>query len=197
MDDATFSNWVAGAGLLNPVQRGQAFRALALAEARDRIACAEETIEVAAPAIAAGEPDACVPDQGLLAKIGQGRIASVGCPHCGEDEVRPWGKAGGKPRYRCTGCRKTFNPLTGTPLAGLHHRDRWHDQGQALIDGETVAKAAARCQVHYTTAFRWRHRFLSALNHDKPPSLSGIVEADEPFILESLKGKPPDLPRAP
>ena len=66
--------------------------------------------------------------------------------------VRPWGKAGGKPRYRCTSCRKTFNPLTGTPLAGLHHQDRWPDQAQALIAGETVAKAAERCKVAYTTA---------------------------------------------
>jgi transposase-like protein len=59
----------------------------------------------------------------------------------------PWGKAGGKPRYRCQNCRKTFNPLTGTPLSGLHHRDRWRDQAQALIAGETIAKAAERCKV--------------------------------------------------
>ena len=94
-------------------------------------------------------------------------------------------------RYRCTSCRKTFNPLTGTPLAGLHHRDRWPDQAPALIAGETVAKAAERCKVAYTTAFRWRHRFLSALNLDKPPRLSGIVEADETFILEILQGQTP------
>ena len=92
--------------------------------------------------------------------------------------------------------RKTFNPLTGTPLAGLHHQDRWPDQAQALIAGETIAKAAERCKVAYTTAFRWRHRFLSALNLDKPRRLSGIVEADETFILESFKGKRRDLPRA-
>ena len=29
-----------------------------------------------------------------------------------------------------------FNPLTGTPLAGLHHPERWKAQAQALIDGE-------------------------------------------------------------
>ncbi len=81
-------------------------------------------------------------------------------------------------------------------MAGLHHQDRWPDQAQALIAGETVAKAAERCKVAYTTAFRWRHRFLSALNLDKPPRLSGIVEADETFILESFKGKRRDLPRA-
>src|SRR5271157_6107611 len=144
----------------------------------------------------AGMDDAA-PEEDLMSKVGRGQIARFGCPHCGRDDVRPWGKAGGKPRYRCTSCRKTFNPLTGTPLAGLHHQDRWPDQAQALIAGETVAKAAERCKVAYTTAFRWRHRFLSALNLDKPPCLSGIVEADETFILESFKGKRRDLPRAP
>jgi transposase-like protein len=134
--------------------------------------------------------------EALLSKIGRERLASFGCPHCGGDAVHRWGQAGGRPRYRCTNCCKTFNPLTGTPLAGLHHRDRWHHQAQSLINGETVAKAAGRCKVAYTTAFRWRHRFLSALNLDKPQHLSGIVEADETFILESFKGKRGGLPRS-
>jgi len=43
--------------------------------------------------------------------------------------------------------------------------------------------------VHYTTAFRWRHRFLAALSNDKPKTLPGIVESDEMFILESFTGK--------
>jgi hypothetical protein len=34
----------------------------------------------------------------------------------------------------------------------LHRRDRWLDQARALIAGETVAKAAERCEV--TTAFQ-------------------------------------------
>ena len=109
--------------------------------------------------------------------------------------MRPWGRASGKPRYRCASCRKTFNPLTGTPLAGLHYPERWNDQAQALIEGDTIAKAAERCRIDYTTAFRWRHRFLSALNGDKPKTLSGLVEADETFILESFKGKRGGLPR--
>ena len=107
------------------------------------------------------ETDNAAPEEDLLSKVGRGRIERFGCPHCGQDDIRRWGKAGGKPRYRCTSCRKTFNPLTGTPLAGWHHQDRWPDQAQALIAGETVAKAAERCKVAYTTAFRWRHRFLS------------------------------------
>jgi hypothetical protein len=71
------------------------------------------------------------------------------------------------------------------------------DQAQALLSGESVVTAAERCAINRTTAFRWRHRFLSALNQDKPTSLSGIVEADETFVLESFKGKRKDLPRPP
>ena len=85
-------------------------------------------------------------------------------------------------------CRKTFNPFTATPVAGLHKKDRWLDQARALVEGESLAKAAERRQIHPSTAFRWRHRFLAALNHDKPEPLSGVVEADETFILELFEG---------
>ncbi len=138
-----------------------------------------------------------IPQDRLLSQIGQVRQAAVGCPHCGGDDIVRWGTANGRPRYRCTACARTLNPLTGTPLAGLHYPERWPDQAQALIAGETIAKAARRCGVDYTTAFRWRHRFLAALNQDKPAHLSGIVEADETFILESFKGKRAGMTRAP
>src|ERR1700760_1033295 len=64
-----------------------------------------------------------------------------------------------------------------------------------MVDGVSTAKAAARCGVHYTTAFRWRHRFLASLAGDKPKALAGIVEGDETFILESFKGKRSGMPR--
>ena len=142
------------------------------------------------PSVAVAKTVAAGADHSLLSKVGRDRIANFGCPHCGRDDIGRWGKAGGKPRCRCTSCRKTFNPLTGAPFAGLHCRDRRQDQAQALINGETAAKAADRCKVAYTTAFRWRHRFLSALNLDKPPCLTGIVAADETFILESYVDGP-------
>ena len=199
MDTAAFATWLGGIGLLDRAQRTEAFRELALAEADDPIDPSAHLVVAAmlpceaavAPSLPVAEADNAAPEEDLLSKVGRSRIARFGCPHCGGDDVRPWGKAGGKPRYRCAGCRKTFNPLTGTPLAGLHHQDRWPDQARALIAGETVAKAAERCEVAYTTAFRWRHRFLSALNLDKPVCLSGIVEADETFILEILQGQTP------
>jgi ISXO2-like transposase domain len=75
------------------------------------------------------------------------------------------------------------------------NKERWLDHGRALVEGESLAKAAERCRIHPSTAFRWRHRFLATLNHDKPKRLSGVVEADETFILESFKGRRGGLAR--
>jgi transposase-like protein len=203
MDELGFASWLAMIGGLNPAQRARARHALAPAEADDaaerwegRSGAGLPSGEVnTAPGTAAVTTVPGPSTRGLLAKVGQERIVNFGCPHCGGDSIHRWGGASGKPRYRCTGCRKTFNPLTGTPLAGLHYPDRWQDQASALISGESLARAAKRCDVHPSTAFRWRHRFLVALNLDKPTTLSGLVEADETFILESFKGKRSDLPR--
>jgi hypothetical protein len=72
---------------------------------------------------------------------------------------------------------------------------KWAAQTEATIEGVSIARAAGRCDAHYTTAFRWRHRFLASLPGDKPKTLAGIVEADEPFILGSFKGKRSGMPR--
>jgi transposase-like protein len=210
MDSAGFAIWRAGIVLLTAAQRSLAFFELAVAEADDPIDLLdrEDDAQTARPdensvapgTVAPGGASPAVrPAAGsdLFSQVGRDRIANFGCPHCGGASIGLWGRANGMPRYRCKECRKTFSPLTGTPLAGLHRKDRWMDQAQALTSGESVAKAAERCAIDPTTAFRWRHRFLSALNLDKPASLSGIVEADETFILESFKGKRGGLPRPP
>ena len=38
------------------------------------------------------------------------------------------------------------------------------------------------------TSFLWRHRFLAAAGDKRPSALTGIVEADETFILKPAKG---------
>ena len=58
-----------------------------------------------------------------------------------------------------------------------------------MINGETLAQTAKRCGVDYTTAFRWRHRFLEALSHGDPAILTGITAADRTFILNSFESK--------
>ena len=89
------------------------------------------------------------------------RVAAQGCPHCAGREVVGWGRSHGLLRFRCKSCGRTFNALTKTPMAHLR-KEKWLDHAQAIIEATSVAKAAERCGVHPTTAFRWRHRFLRA-----------------------------------
>ncbi len=117
------------------------------------------------------------------------------CPRCGHDRIGKWGMASGLQRYRCKECGTTFNALTGTPLSRLRHKDKWLTYARTLEEGGSVRKAAERCGVHRNTTFRWRHRFLSLVEKNKPKRLTGIVEADETFFRESFKGQKKGMPR--
>jgi transposase-like protein len=205
MDLTAFETWLRGIDTLTEPQRRRAFEYLALSEATDghgiETSIASDQ-EVSRRDRAAVQPQSAVPPSATtpsgaagIAALGQRRVDSVGCPHCGNRAVVGWGRASALPRYRCKACSRTFNALTKTPLAKLRLKDKWATQTAAMIDGVSTAKAALRCGVHYTTAFRWRHRFLASLSGDKPKALSGIVEGDETFILESFKGKRSDMPR--
>ena len=46
------------------------------------------------------------------------------CPHCGSRRIEGWGRErNGLPRSHCLDCQRTFNPLTGTPLARLRKKE--------------------------------------------------------------------------
>ena len=131
-----------------------------------------------------------VKDEGeTVAEALEKRISVGGhCPHCDHDQLQRWGTAHGMQRHRCKSCLKTFNAVTGTPLARLRKKEKWLEYSRAMIDGLSVRKAARKCGIDTTTSFRWRHRFLHGLRDKKDSSLKGIVEADETFFLESFKG---------
>jgi hypothetical protein len=46
------------------------------------------------------------------------------CPDCGGNRCHRSGHANGLQRYRCAACRRSFNALTGTPLARLRLPDK-------------------------------------------------------------------------
>ena len=148
------------------------------------------------PAVVPPKADVERPQEVAIPNAGTGSIAGIEarfavaphCPHCRSTTIVKWGAANGLKRYRCKPCGVTFNALTGTPLAQLHKRELWGGQAQALIDGLSLRKAAARLGVHVETAFRWRHRFLKARKALKPKVLDGTVEADETYFLHSEKG---------
>jgi len=127
------------------------------------------------------------PVEEVTATIEDRLTAERCCPHCGTGGAVKRGSANGLQRYRCKACSKSFNALTGTPLARLRHKERWLEFSQALTEGDTVRASAGRCGVAVGTAFRWRHRFLQTFNTATAP-LRGIVEADEAFVLDSRKG---------
>jgi transposase-like protein len=110
------------------------------------------------------------------------------CPQCRSLNVGTWGRASGLKRYRCRDCRKSFNALTGTPLARLRKRGAWKTYAQGVAESLSVRKAAARSGISVPTAFRWRHRFLTCPKDAKAKVIAGIAEADETFFLRSFKG---------
>ncbi len=69
------------------------------------------------------------------------------CPHCEKNHFVRFGIVSNLQRYRCRNCFKTFNILTGTPLAHLRHKEQWHCFAQGLIAGHTVRKSAINCMV--------------------------------------------------
>lgn len=117
----------------------------------------------------------------------QGKEA--GCPHCGNGHVVRNGSASGLQRYKCRDCSRTFNALTGTPLARLRQKSKWIVQAEVLREGMTITRAAKRLKVARSTAFRWRHRFMAVPKTIQAQSLAGIAEADETFFLHSRKGQ--------
>lgn len=110
------------------------------------------------------------------------------CPNCQFDQLNKWGQKDGVQRYRCKGCGKTCNALTGSPLARLGHREAWTEFATAMKDGLSAKDAGEACRVESKTAFRWRHRWLRLPCDQKGKKFTGIVEADETFFLESQKG---------
>ncbi len=161
-------------------------------------AATEVPSDGAMPPIRATVPLAGPADAGVMSVAGiEARFALAPvCPHCQGNSVIKWNKASGLQRYLCKPCGRTFNMLTGTPLAQLHKRELWLGHAQALVEGISLRKVTARLDVDLTTAFRWRHRFLKAPKEVRPAHLEGTVEADETYFLFSEKGAP-DLKRLP
>ena len=121
----------------------------------------------------------------LLESVAQARLH---CPACRSHHLHRHGHAHGLQRYRCVSCGRTFNALTGTPLARLRHKALWLAYADCLLDSASVRQAAQQLGLHRNTTFRWRHRFLRVAKTDRPQGLHGITEADELYLLESEKG---------
>ena len=50
------------------------------------------------------------------------------CPHCAGKRIVRNGSVDGLQRYKCRGCGKTFNALTGSLLSRLRYKGKWLDE---------------------------------------------------------------------
>lgn len=120
----------------------------------------------------------------------------LACPRCGSIAVTRFGKykpqsADGRERqrYRCKDCLRTFSDMTASPIAKTHYPEKWVHYFECMVKGMSLRKTANLLSIHVSTAFFWRHKILTAIRQVSLPALEGIVEADETYVLESLKGK--------
>lgn len=110
------------------------------------------------------------------------------CPHCKSEKIIGWGSQKGKPRYKCTSCNRTFNPLTGTALSYIKKLSEFRSYIHQMDKESSLRDAAKELGISLPTSFNWRHKILSALEDDSSSKMHDIVEADEAFFLISDKG---------
>ena len=121
MDQAEFQDWLSASDRLTAAQRAEAARALSTDADEERSVAAVER------------------------SVGESRI----CPRCGEGGAVRKGRTRGLWRYLCKSCGRTFNAVTGTPLQGLHKKERWLSFGESLAEGETVGTSARRLSISH------------------------------------------------
>ena len=110
------------------------------------------------------------------------------CPRCSCKAISRVGSKGGRKRFKCKKCLKTFNALTGTAMARLRKAPKYVEYAAWMVVVAPLRWAAEELEVDVHTVFRWRHRFLDSIRRIQPEKLTGLVEADETFFLLSYKG---------
>jgi transposase-like protein len=126
----------------------------------------------------------------LLAEVREARFCDgLRCPRCHCERVILWGGFSGRRRYRCTGCRRTFSDLTGTPAAFTKKLHLWPSYSRCLADACSVRRAARIVGVRPSTAFRWRHALLRGLRAQDSERLAGWIEVGWHAVIYSDKGR--------
>jgi len=114
------------------------------------------------------------------------------CPHCRSAHIIKFGHRNGKQRFLCKDCQRTFMHSTNTIMQNSHFgRSVWADFIKDTVTGVSLDKSAETFGFSHATSFNMRHKVLMAIQDslaNNPVELSGIVELDETFVLESQKG---------
>ncbi len=119
------------------------------------------------------------------------QIAKSGliCPNCQSKHVVGYGKYQNAKRYKCQGCKRTFNSLTGSMAHWIHKKDLLKQYIYFMLQGYSLRKISAELNICLKTSFDWRHKILNSLSQEGDIKLSGVVEADETFFFVFRKGE--------
>ena len=115
------------------------------------------------------------------------------CPKCGSVKIVRNGHQSGKQQYLCKGCGGSFVETTGSAVSHSRSSETvWKHIVADTINGGAIDKTAGTLDLHHETVFNMRHKILCCLeqaarNNQKP--LAGVCEADETYIIESVKGR--------
>lgn len=118
------------------------------------------------------------------------QIHGISCPVCKNKKYSKNGNEKGNQRYICSRCGKRFRSTTGATIHHLHLKPKVKEYIECMNEGLSLRKAAVRCNISLQTAFRWRHRFLDAMQ-EQPPSQLHKNRVLSAFVFPfSNKGKP-------
>ena len=135
-------------------------------------------------------PNDALPYATVVQELRDARFTEgIFCPHCKSPRYKRNGKARGRQRYLCKDCGKSYGDTSISLLTKTHYPEKWLPYLECMAQGLSLRKTAEQLQIHVSTAFFWRHKILLALMREPMDGLTGIVESDELYILESLKGK--------
>ena len=115
------------------------------------------------------------------------------CPRCNSENVSRNGRKRSKQAYLCRDCNKSFVQTSDTAIEKSHSSSTvWKQVISDTINGVSLDKTADSLDLTHTTVFNMRHKILYCVEQSliaNPTGLTGVCEADETFVLESVKGR--------
>lgn len=114
------------------------------------------------------------------------------CPRCkcthvvlnGRDKNR-------RQRFKCRTCGRTYNVLTGTPLARARKSEKWCQVAVLMSEHVPVRRiVGSGVGVSHVTAWRWRHRVLQSAANGVRVNRHAIAEVGALLLQENRKGRP-------
>lgn len=119
--------------------------------------------------------------------------SSATCMHCGSCSVVRNGKRKGKQAYLCNNCKKCFVETATSAIAYSHSSETvWKQVIRDTVEGISIDKTAESLELAHSTVFNMRHKILRCVEEailKSPIELDGAHEADETYVLESVKGR--------